>query len=1392
MASSPPTSPQSPSSASDRALTPSRKVQALLAQFSDSETDSGDGGKAKVSREQPRATSLPASSRSANLESDSEDDLPVARKSKMASRLSGGRGIRNASESEPEQQEGGSVQENSTVRQDAMEIQEPTQDSEDELSRPAPKRRLLTKRKSSPAPSPAPSEARLISTPPSPLFFPSPSALRRATSSPPRRSDEDEARAENNSTNAKSRFLALVQRNREARLRQEAAEIVKRATQSKSSKKQSHKTTDEKRGTSPVSGADEDSDVSNAAAAEKFTQDARPTRKASKKAVEEMKRETQRMSRNMQLSHQARTKKKITKESLLARFNYTLPGAEPTTMKGTSSTDPSSEIESDALGGQGHDTPPTSPMQEHISDDFTKQTEDITMTDVPTIPDSLVLEAPPLESIDIQTAPSPGKGKAKMGALVPQQRDVAVRVASMPPVSSAVGRVVSEKPSARARLAEILKSRAASNEPEQDDLDIVTMKGDTRKYAAFEHLTKRKAKETGSHLALRNLAQRHATGRSNRSKMTASEMEATLKKSARDQARQERQSRIDELKAKGVVIQTAQEREADQQEVEDLVARARQEAAEIQKREKEAAKKDGTYVKDGMDDDDDSDEEDGDFEEDLDDATGSDDDDDEDAEGNDGDEALTDGVDKLVDDAADEADSDEAEDRDSDEELESDHLEDIEPLAELQRTPALRKSRNIRVVSDDEDTEYEPKIADSPALPQPLKTPQSILQSARKQIPGLQMSNDLPMGLSQAFAATMADSQTQEEVHAQDQDSLDVLGDLPSPNIALAPRLNRMESIDIISDSQPASQTQPLNISLSFSQSQQFPESPLISRGIPQTQPTPSQAPFEPTQDEGYLFSPFHGSRFNETPQHRVPHSTVDTVIVPADAADSPIVQRKGRLQRGRVVEMQSDDEAHDSTAFDVMRKAAKKDDPTFDKTKSHAREIVDEAAEESDDEYAGLGGASDDDGNDMENDDDRALIDHDTQVGRGDEARLAGLFADRERKDDEAAVSKLMKDITTGGLRRKRGANDDLDLSDEEDATARRREAKRREFAKMRRELLKDEAVGKIAEDRKKEAFLKSIEDREERSEDEDGFDQPETATEDSQSQQPQKEATDVVDDKAGNSHKEPLSTTSDSQLNRRPTNSRRGIDRKPTTRAEISESVSFLIEEPDSQSQVVDLGLANSDSDSDTEAYVDLHRHLKSAQADENAAADAEEFEDLDDFIEDDDGLAKPATQDDTVFKKPTLPSQTSDRFASRRTNRPNVVNRLALMRQSSSASSSTSVNAKMAFYATTNSSNLNSFKTPNLLRRATTNSSLSSMSSENLSATGVSTRTERGHVSEEKEFVRKAKGGVRNSVNWKPSVAVREEREKRVTKKLQGKRKGKSGGGFVAGLLRGDTWG
>lgn len=72
---------------------------------------------------------------------------------------------------------------------------------------------------------------------------------------------------------------------------------------------------------------------------------------------------------------------------------------------------------------------------------------------------------------------------------------------------------------------------------------------------------------------------------------------------------------------------------------------------------------------------------------------------------------------------------------------------------------------------------------------------------------------------------------------------------------------------------------------------------------------------------------------------------------------------------------------------------------------------------------------------------------------------------SDKEREDDEKRVEKLYKDIANGGLRRKRGAErgDLWDSDDEDEAAARRRAAKQREFARMRKALLADEKIGKI-----------------------------------------------------------------------------------------------------------------------------------------------------------------------------------------------------------------------------------------------------------------------------------------------------------------------------------------
>jgi mediator of replication checkpoint protein 1 len=331
-----------------------------------------------------------------------------------------------------------------------------------------------------------------------------------------------------------------------------------------------------------------------------------------------------------------------------------------------------------------------------------------------------------------------------------------------------------------------------------------------------------------------------------------------------------------------------------------------------------------------------------------------------------------------------------------------------------------------------------------------------------------------------------------------------------------------------------------------------------------------------------------------------------------------------------------------------------------------------------------------------------------------------------------------------------------------------------------MRRELLKDEAVGKIAEDRKKEAFLKSIEDREAADDNDDDLDVDavETQEEDSQSQQPaQNEPTDTHAASINNKRKRPLEPSAVDALNRLPpalwrTDVKAGtVNRKPSTIAEIRESVSFLIEEPDSQSATPEYG--SSDEDIDPEVYVNLNRHLQ--------AADEEEDEDLGDFIVDD-------SQDSDVFKKPQLPPSRAP-FTERRT-KANVVDRRSLLRQASSSSSTASATSKMAFFASkTGSADSFAFKAPSLLRRATTNSSFGSASSAKVSATGVSVATERGAPGQEKEVIRKGAGGRRNAVNFR--VKPKEEQMKsRVTAK-KGKTAKAGGNRFLGGLFSGNAW-
>jgi mediator of replication checkpoint protein 1 len=260
--------------------------------------------------------------------------------------------------------------------------------------------------------------------------------------------------------------------------------------------------------------------------------------------------------------------------------------------------------------------------------------------------------------------------------------------------------------------------------------------------------------------------------------------------------------------------------------------------------------------------------------------------------------------------------------------------------------------------------------------------------------------------------------------------------------------------------------------------------------------------------------------------------------------------------------------------------------------------------------------------------------------------------------------------------LRRKRGA--DYDLSDSDDGGEARRRMKRKEFAKMRKALLADERIGKIAENPKRQAFLRAIEDR--GSEDETDFlndfaEQEEGTDSQSQSQGegsqqviPNSQPTDM-----GPPPKRKHSDDLGESQNRLPPNLRRTKPaKKPSNLSEIRESLSSLIEEPNAVT-------APADSGSDSE--------------------DELEIEGADDL-----GLRREKDKENR------------DPFALRRTNVA-VIDRISLKRASSSSISNST---RLAFSA---SSAAPGFKVPPLLRRATTNNSIASSTSSSVSG-GAST--------------------------------------------------------------------
>ena len=419
----------------------------------------------------------------------------------------------------------------------------------------------------------------------SPGLFLTPEAASKQYRSPQHSVDCEEADSDLPAyPQSNSRFMELVAKKRAEREAKQAAEDKKKAE-----KVGRQRSFEKALSQDASSGSDMSED--GRAVDRRLTQHSRPTRKASKKALEEMTRETQRMSRNMQLAHQAETKKKISKQSLLDRFKFrtSVTRIAEVPQNPSSSTAASSAVASDQEVDHNIISPPTSPVAPDDSllapvDAIVTRPAVTTETDQPLgqeddeLPTMFEIMSQPTQKLD------KGKGKA----------------IDHSEVESAPATVRGQKPIFKQRPVKVRLPKPMSDRGDVDldsDSDLEALPVRRPKYSklgVFDRLPVGKVHEDRSMKTLRALAHLHSPEKFSCAKkafMTQAEMQRSLQQRARRQAMEERRAKIDDLKRRGIIVQTAEEREKEQAEVEDLVDKARREADEIMQKEKKAAKK---------------------------------------------------------------------------------------------------------------------------------------------------------------------------------------------------------------------------------------------------------------------------------------------------------------------------------------------------------------------------------------------------------------------------------------------------------------------------------------------------------------------------------------------------------------------------------------------------------------------------------------------------------------------------------------------------------------------------------------------------------------------------------------------------------------------------------
>ncbi|KAF7731633.1 hypothetical protein EC973_008802 [Apophysomyces ossiformis] len=136
--------------------------------------------------------------------------------------------------------------------------------------------------------------------------------------------------------------------------------------------------------------------------------------------------------------------------------------------------------------------------------------------------------------------------------------------------------------------------------------------------------------------------------------------------------------------------------------------------------------------------------------------------------------------------------------------------------------------------------------------------------------------------------------------------------------------------------------------------------------------------------------------------------------------------------------EEQKENDEEEGQTSEKGKRSSRESNPVRIQPKS---DYVEEEAEEEEDEYFGAGGPDMNDDEDLDEfEEDGMLVDQNEDTDKVDEAMLRAALNKDLAESDRNMVQRLLKDITSGGLRRKRAAVeagfmlDDYDIYDDED----------------------------------------------------------------------------------------------------------------------------------------------------------------------------------------------------------------------------------------------------------------------------------------------------------------------------------------------------------------------